>query len=671
MAVEDLSVVTRSVRLAMGESAGQFRDAASAHVGNLTKIVKDLARSFVDQRERIADLANNIEENAYETQQTNSKLERQTGVFQESLSLQTSMFGEMKNVSDGIRILNNSIEQLNNNLYQALVGPGGGSLLGGLTAAIGGLPDAIKAVGAFALGAAGVAAGGYAASQFAGKGVGETGSSSEAMSFFQSKGWSKEQAAGIVGNLQAESGKNLRTNASGDSGLAYGIAQWHPDRQAQFERVMGIPIRQSTFKQQLEFVNWELNNSEAAAGRALRGATTAAEAASIVDARYERSTGAVRGQRMANATALVGASAAVTPQSTSGVTPRNEAMSSAPVTTSSTIPAAEHTPGSHHGIISGPMSAAEQGATQGGVPSGDIVALGKIIQKMGIRVSEHPAFGGVEGVHVKGSAHYRGEAIDVNAPGNVVEAQDPVWGKKFDELAAQLRSSGYKVIWRQPGHYNHLHAQLGGAPSGHEMMTEGGSTGPGTSNYPTTPGPEGQAQAQQVAPSADQALTNQALMSLMGGGMGMGMMGGMMGGGLNIGSLMGAMGGMGGNIPSPEAIIPQAANITPDIAQGINVPLGNRDGEMLQQLSESSMNNELMKETAIQKQVQQETAQEAATQPTVTPSETPPNVASQNGIYSDAPGYQYNHPSDTGWPDWASMLGHTGYQEMSKIKLWG
>ena len=55
----------------------------------------------------------------------------------------------------------------------------------------------------------------------------------------------------------------------------------------------------------------------------------------------------------------------------------------------------------------------------------------------------------------------------------------------------------------------------------------------------------------------------------------------------------------------------------------------------------------------------------------VTPSETPPNVASQNGIYSDAPGYQYNHPSDTGWPDWASMLGHTGYQEMSKIKLWG
>jgi hypothetical protein len=489
------------------------------------------------------------------------------------------------------------------------------------------------------------------------------------MSFFQSKGWSKEQAAGIVGNLQVESGKNLKTNAVGDNGQAYGIAQWHPKRQADFQRVMGIPISQSNFKQQLEFVQWELMNTEKSAGNMLKSASTAIEAAKAVDYGYERSTHQHLGQRMANAVAL--ARATDTPQTTSGVTPKNEAMSSAPATTSTATPTAEHTPGGHHGIISGPMSAAEQGATQGGMPSGDIVALGKIIQRMGIRVSEHPSFGGVEAVHVKGSAHYRGEAIDVNAPGNVVEAQDPVWGKKFDELAAQLRSSGYKVIWRQPGHYNHLHAQLGGAPSGHEMMTEGGSTGPGTSNYPTTPGPEGQAQAQQVAPSADQALTNQALMSLMGGGMGMGMMGGMMGGGLNIGSLMGAMGGMGGNIPSPEAIIPQAANITPDIAQGINVPLGNRDGEMLQQLSESSMNNELMKETAIQKQVQQETAQETTTQPTVTPSETPPNVASQNGIYSDAPGYQYNHPSDTGWPDWASMLGHTGYQEMSKIKLWG
>jgi hypothetical protein len=43
------------------------------------------------------------------------------------------------------------------------------------------------------------------------------------MSFFQSKGWSKEQAAGIVGNLQVESGKNLKTNAVGDRAKHMGL----------------------------------------------------------------------------------------------------------------------------------------------------------------------------------------------------------------------------------------------------------------------------------------------------------------------------------------------------------------------------------------------------------------------------------------------------------------
>jgi hypothetical protein len=45
----------------------------------------------------------------------------------------------------------------------------------------------------------------------------------------------------------------------------------------------------------------------------------------------------------------------------------------------------------------------------------------------------------------------------------IVEANDPVWGPKFDKLAESMRASGYKVIWRSAGHYNHLHAQIGGA----------------------------------------------------------------------------------------------------------------------------------------------------------------------------------------------------------------
>lgn len=131
----------------------------------------------------------------------------------------------------------------------------------------------------------------------------ETGIPEEAQAFFESKGWTKEQAAGIVGNLIVES--RLKTDAIGDGGKAYGIAQWHADRQAKFQQVYGKDIRQSSFAEQLEFVNWELNNSERNAGNALRGATTAGDAAAIVDKQYERSAGLHLSERVSNANAIM------------------------------------------------------------------------------------------------------------------------------------------------------------------------------------------------------------------------------------------------------------------------------------------------------------------------------------------------------------------------------
>ena len=139
-----------------------------------------------------------------------------------------------------------------------------------------------------------------------GPGAGSTGSASEAMAFFVSKGWSRAQAAGIVGNLQAEVGANLPPHGvSGDNGKAYGIAQWHPDRQQRFKQIIGKDIRQSTFKEQLEFVQWELNNSEKKAGDKLRQATTPTDAAAIVDEYYERSAGIHRQRRINNANTLM------------------------------------------------------------------------------------------------------------------------------------------------------------------------------------------------------------------------------------------------------------------------------------------------------------------------------------------------------------------------------
>ncbi|WP_230963635.1 phage tail tip lysozyme, partial [Burkholderia territorii] len=113
------------------------------------------------------------------------------------------------------------------------------------------------------------------------------GKAKDAAAAFMRMGWSKEQAAGLAANLNVESG--LRPDIVGDNGAAYGIGQWHADRQAEFRRVFGHDIRGSSLDEQLQFVHYELTRGrEQAAGRALRRATTAGEAGAIVSSKYER-----------------------------------------------------------------------------------------------------------------------------------------------------------------------------------------------------------------------------------------------------------------------------------------------------------------------------------------------------------------------------------------------
>jgi hypothetical protein len=100
-------------------------------------------------------------------------------------------------------------------------------------------------------------------------------------------GWTRQQAAGIAANIQRESAGNEK--AVGDNGRAYGLAQWHPDRQAAFEKWSGKNIRSSNRDEQLAFINHELREGgEQGAGTALAKATDAGRAAAIVSQQYER-----------------------------------------------------------------------------------------------------------------------------------------------------------------------------------------------------------------------------------------------------------------------------------------------------------------------------------------------------------------------------------------------
>lgn len=104
---------------------------------------------------------------------------------------------------------------------------------------------------------------------------------------FVKMGWSRSQATGIVANLQAESGGN--SHALGDGGHAYGLAQWHRNRQEAFYKWSGQDMHTATRAQQLAFVNYELRHGgERGAGEALSGAGSASEAAAIISRLYER-----------------------------------------------------------------------------------------------------------------------------------------------------------------------------------------------------------------------------------------------------------------------------------------------------------------------------------------------------------------------------------------------
>jgi hypothetical protein len=125
-------------------------------------------------------------------------------------------------------------------------------------------------------------------------------------------GFSRPQAEGIVANLIVES--KLNPGAVGDNGQAYGIAQWHPDRQKIFGKVPGHEgqdIHGSSMTDQLDLLIYELGTSEMLANKAVRNTTTAGDAAAAFDQKYEREsgtqnggTGATQGKREALANSI-------------------------------------------------------------------------------------------------------------------------------------------------------------------------------------------------------------------------------------------------------------------------------------------------------------------------------------------------------------------------------
>lgn len=127
-----------------------------------------------------------------------------------------------------------------------------------------------------------------------------SGNEQKAFSYFLSKGYTPEQASGIVANIKHESGFN--TQVYGDNGKAQGLVQWHPDRRKYvFDYLETKGLNPYDFDSQLEGIDYELRTRESKALSKLKSAKTAAEAAHAFDKYYERSAGLSTKQRQAYA----------------------------------------------------------------------------------------------------------------------------------------------------------------------------------------------------------------------------------------------------------------------------------------------------------------------------------------------------------------------------------
>jgi hypothetical protein len=101
-------------------------------------------------------------------------------------------------------------------------------------------------------------------------------------------GLTPEQTAGIMGNIQRESGFNPGIEERSGGG-GFGLVQWTGGRRTAIEnaaRAAGVPANDADF--QIRYIWQELNGAESAALADLRRQTTVAGATESFESKYER-----------------------------------------------------------------------------------------------------------------------------------------------------------------------------------------------------------------------------------------------------------------------------------------------------------------------------------------------------------------------------------------------
>lgn len=112
----------------------------------------------------------------------------------------------------------------------------------------------------------------------------------KAFDYLRNKGYKDHEIAGILGNFAIESGsKDLKVDAYNPNDVgkpAFGLAQWRADRLDRLKEQQGKNMY--TLEGQLDYLTWELENTEKSARKELAKAKTPEEAALIFSRKFER-----------------------------------------------------------------------------------------------------------------------------------------------------------------------------------------------------------------------------------------------------------------------------------------------------------------------------------------------------------------------------------------------
>lgn len=449
-----VEVALRDLSRTISTSQRQFRDVANDNNRSITKFAKDIAASFASQRKQSTDINNSIAESLNASQQTASKVDSTNSLLQESVTLQSRMVDELKNIRSSIRSLADAISQ-SGGLGSGTAGTGSSLMsAAGLKSAfsrvgLGGLTGKLVGVGAVGLAGAEAASlnrnavetasqanasqrGGNADTSGAGKQ-----SVSDLVRLAKEAGFNDQQAPIMAAIAAAESGGNPRAhNPNANTGdNSYGLWQINmlgrmgPERRRLFgiqndEDLWDPKVNARAAKKIFDmqgFNAWSvyktgkhipfLGTAQKAAGSPSTPSTTAPGG---------QPPGATPQQSSTNT------ASAVTPNSPSTSSGRDASSSSSSSGTSSQ--SSDTTPAPSSGGAQSDSKPSGQGHAQAlekGVGSGLAKKLQEIESAFGGRLtvtSGHRDAGRNQAVGGAGnSAHLRGNAVDVKFNGGVQE----------------------------------------------------------------------------------------------------------------------------------------------------------------------------------------------------------------------------------------------------------